>query len=107
MRALLAAAVVALLCAGCTDYIPVKDDFGTSALRKIGDIPPEFAEFNNYDANINGLLTDQICATRYDLLEERSMPAAPGELLGWRGRCLPYEIRIDNLAEHFTPYPTP
>jgi hypothetical protein len=105
MRAVLAFAFVALLCAGCSDYIPVNDDFGTSALRPTGDIPPEFSEFNNYDPAANTLLADQICATRYLQLEEKSMPAAPGELLAWRGRCDPYRIRPDiySLSEHFSP----
>ena len=51
------------LCGGCTPYIPVKDDFGTSALKPTGNIPPEFAEFNNYDPRVNALMADQICAT--------------------------------------------
>src|SRR6266850_7600358 len=53
------------LCGGCTPYIPVKDDFGTSALKPTGNIPPEFAEFNNYEPGVNALLADQICATVY------------------------------------------
>ena len=44
-----ALALTCLLIAGCTPYIPVKDEFSTSALKPTGTIPPEFAEFNNYD----------------------------------------------------------
>ena len=90
MRALLAllALVGPALIAGCTPYIPVKDDFGTSALAPAGDIPPEFAEFNVYDPGVNRLLADQICATPYQLLEEKTLGAAPGRLVQARGRCV-------------------
>jgi hypothetical protein len=91
------------LAAGCTPYIPVEDDFGTSALKPTGNIPPEFAEFNNYDPQVNAQLNDQVCTTQYILFTEKSLRAAPGEIVAWRGRCEPYEIRLDNLAEHFSP----
>ena len=104
MRLLLALAFVPALLAGCTDWIPVKDDFGTSALRPRGDIPPEFAAFNNYDPAINALLAKQMCAQRYFLLEQKKLAAVPGEIDAWRSRCDPYEIRLDNLAEHFSPF---
>jgi len=88
---LLSVAVLSVMGAGCTPYIPVKDDFGTSALAPPmgsgGDIPPEFAEFNAYSPAVNGLLADQICATPYQLLEEQSLGAASGRLVQARGRC--------------------
>jgi hypothetical protein len=91
------------LAAGCTPYIPVEDDFGTSALKPTGNIPPEFAEFNNYDPGANALLADQICATRYIPLNEKSLRAAPGELIAADGRCRPYEVTIHTIDEVFLP----
>ncbi|HJU16719.1 MAG TPA: hypothetical protein VJ770_09625 [Stellaceae bacterium] len=93
---------IALL-AGCTDYIPVKDGFGTSALREAGKTPPEYAAFNNYDPRVNSLLANQICATPYVLLEQRTHPAEPGEFVTWRGPCQPYVITLYNLREHLLP----
>jgi hypothetical protein len=88
MRALAVVLVsVAAALAGCTPYIPVKPGFGTSALVAKGDIPPEFAEFNNYDPAVNTLLADQICATRYQLYEEKAMDGAPGGIVQAYGRC--------------------
>jgi len=84
-------------------YIPVKDDFGTSALKPTGNIPPEFADFNNYDPAVNGLLTDQICATPYIPLDDKSMRGAPGELIAADGRCRHYEVTIHNIEEVFLP----
>jgi hypothetical protein len=83
----LSALLLSLAIAGCTPFIPVKDDFGISALMPAGDIPPEFAEFNAYQAAVNPLLADQICATPYQALEERSVGAAPGQILQARARC--------------------
>jgi hypothetical protein len=91
------------LCGGCTPYIPVKDDFGTSALKPTGNIPPEFAEFNSYDPGVNALLADQICATVYIPLDDKSLRASPGELIAGQGRCLPYEVTIHNIEEVFLP----
>jgi hypothetical protein len=88
---------------GCTPYIPVKDDFGTSALKPTGNIPPEFAEFNNYDPSINALMSDQTCATEYIPLADKSLRASPGELIAAQGRCRPYEVTIPNLEEVFLP----
>jgi hypothetical protein len=88
---------------GCTPYIPVQDAFGTSSLKPTGNIPPEFAEFNNYDPSVNALLAQQSCATPYILLAEKSLRGAPGELIAASGRCQPYEITINNLGEHFLP----
>ena len=87
----------------CTPHIPVEDAFGTSALRPTGNIPPEFAEFNNYDPGVNALLAQQSCATPYILLADKSLRGAPGELIAASGRCQPYAIWINNLGEHFLP----
>ena len=87
MRAFLALVVVSAIVAGCTPYIPVKDDFGTSALAPAGDIPPEFAEFNVYDPGVNALLADQLCATPYQPLEAKTLGASSGRLIQARGRC--------------------
>ena len=87
MRVLFLLVMLSPLMAGCTPYIPVKDDFGTSALAPAGDMPPEFAEFNVYDPAVNGLLADQLCATPYQPLEEKSFGAATGRLVQARGRC--------------------
>ena len=86
MRALLIVALLTVL-AACAPYIPVKDDFGTSALVPVGDMPPEFAEFNVYDPAVNTLLASQLCATSYQPLEEKSLGAASGHLVQARGRC--------------------
>ena len=88
MRALLAALLLSSsLLTGCTPYIPVKDDFGTSALAPAGDIPPEFAEFNSYEPRVNALLAQQICATPYQAIDERGVAAAAGRLEQARWRC--------------------
>lgn len=92
MRNLLVLAIIPLLLQGCADRIPVRDDFGTSALAPKGKTPPEFAEFNNYDPQVNALVATQICATPYVQIEQRSEPAQPGELSVWRGRCEPYHV---------------
>jgi hypothetical protein len=88
---------------GCTPRIPVEDAFGTSALKPTGNIPPEFAEFNNYDPGVNAVLAQQSCATPYILLADKSLRGAPGELIAASGRCQPYQIWISNLGEHFQP----
>ena len=87
MRVLFLLVMLSPLMAGCTPYIPVKDDFGTSALAPAGDMPPEFAEFNVYDPAVNGLLADQLCATPYQPIEEKTLGAATGRLVQARGRC--------------------
>lgn len=103
MRLFLVLALPAALLWGCTPFIPVKDAFGTSAVKPTGNIPPEFLEFNNYDPQVNGVIADQLCATPYILNAEKSLRATPGEFVAWYGRCEPYQIRLDNLAEHFSP----
>ena len=87
MRVLLAFVILSPLMAGCTPYIPVKDDFATSAVVPAGDRPPEFAEFNAYDPAVNALLADQMCATPYQPLEEKNLGASAGRLIQARGRC--------------------
>lgn len=90
MRALLAFALLsaaAVLETGCTPYIPVKDDFGTTALAPTPGIPPEFAEFNNFNPAVNVLMADQICATSYEPLEAQTLGASSGKLVDARGRC--------------------
>jgi len=95
--------LLASLVGGCTPFIPVEDAFGTSALKPTGNIPPEFVEFNNYDPGVNALLADQICAMPYILLEEKSLRASPGELIGGEGRCRLYQVTIHNIKEVFLP----
>ena len=85
--ALLSAVMLSVMAAGCTPYIPVKDDFGTSALAPAGAAPPEFAEFNAYNPAVNDLLADQICATPYQPLDAKTLAAASGSLVQARGRC--------------------
>jgi hypothetical protein len=87
MRVLFALLIVSPLMAGCTPYIPVKDDFGTSALAPAGATPPEFAEFNVYDPAVNVLLAGQYCATPYQPLEEQTLGASSGRLIRATGRC--------------------
>ena len=103
MRLFLILARPSAVLGGCTPFIPIRDAFGTSALKPTGNIPPEFLEFNNYDPHANTVIADQTCATPYILRTEKSLRASPGEIVGWSGRCEPYEIRLDNLAEHFSP----
>ena len=73
--------LLCLCAAGCTPYIPVKDEFGVSALNATGDIPPEFAAFNRYDPRINPLLAEQMCATPYQIEAVKALDAEPGEIL--------------------------
>jgi hypothetical protein len=87
MRALFAVIVLSLAASGCTPFIPVKDDFATSALTPVGDIPPEFAEFNAYNPGVNPLLAYQLCATPYEPLQDRRLGATPGQIVEARGRC--------------------
>ncbi len=85
--AVLPAALVAVMATGCTPYISVKDDFGTSALAPAPDIPPEFAEFNAFDPAVNDLMATQICATPYQPLAAKTLGASSGILVQARGRC--------------------
>ena len=103
MRLFFVLALPAVLSTACTPFIPIKDAFGTSALKPTGNIPPEFAEFNRYDPLANAVVSDQMCAMPYILDAEKSLRATPGEFIAWSGRCEQYQIRLDNLAEHFSP----
>jgi hypothetical protein len=87
MRIAIALVVLPVLFAGCTPNIPTKPDLGTSALVPSGETPPEFAEFNAYDAARGRLVADQICATPYTPAEEKSVDAAPGTIVTGRGSC--------------------
>ncbi len=103
MRLFFILVLPAVLSGACTPFIPIKDSFGTSAIIATGNIPPEFLAFNRYDPQVNAFVSDQMCATPYILNTEKSLRATPGEFIAWSGRCEQYEIRLDNLAEHFTP----
>jgi hypothetical protein len=96
MRSLLAFALLPVLLGGCTPQIPVKPDFGTSALRPTGNIPPEFAAFNNFDAAVNPLLATRICATPYIGQTEHTAQAVPGTLVTARGQCQIYAPFFDD-----------
>jgi hypothetical protein len=87
MRAFLAVVLLSVLLPGCTPYIPINDDFGVSALEPKTGVPPEFAEFNNYNPNVDALVANQICATRYEQVQARTVDASPGEMVEARGRC--------------------
>jgi len=88
--------LVNLFAVGCVPNIPVNDEFGVSALKATGTIPPEFVEFNRYDPRINSLLADQICATPYQLQVVKALEAAPGEILAAQGRCETYRLSLTN-----------
>jgi hypothetical protein len=103
MRLSVVLALPVILLGACTPYIPIVSVFGTSAAKPTGNIPPEFLDFNNFSVQANAIISDQLCATPYALETEKSLRATPGELIAWDGRCQPYEIRLDNLAEHFSP----
>jgi hypothetical protein len=93
---ILALALLSPIVAGCTPYMPLKADFGTSAAIPNGDIPPEYAAFNNYDPNVNPLLAEQICATPYRPSDVAVRGASPGELVTARGTCANHVPFIGN-----------
>jgi hypothetical protein len=103
MRTLPVFALTCLLIAGCTPYIPVRSEFSTSALKPTGTIPPEFAEFNRYDPQVNPLLADQICATPYELQVLRSAEGAPGDIVAASGRCQIYATALSRWVQPFDP----
>lgn len=103
MRLFPALALLSLLIAGCTPAIPVEDGFGTSVLKPVGTIPPEFAAFNNYDPRVSALQADQLCATPYTLQVEKSLEAAPGQIVAARGRCQTYTLPLEHLNGPFSP----
>jgi hypothetical protein len=94
MRSLFALILVVPLAAGCTPYIPERLDFGTSALAPKGDIPPEYAGFNNYDPSVNAVLANQICATSYQPRQAATTDAAPGQLVTATGNCAPHRVLL-------------
>jgi hypothetical protein len=87
MRIALALVVLPILFAGCSPNIPTKPDFGTSALVPSGDTPPEFAQFNAYDPATGPMVAQLMCATPYTAVEQKSVDAAPGEIITGRGSC--------------------
>lgn len=99
MHALRALALTALLVGGCTPNIPVKEAFGVSGQQPAGSIPPEFAEFNNYDPRVALLLADQICATPYEMQVEKWLEAAPGQIVSATGRCQTYLPPLARLSQ--------
>lgn len=103
MRLFFVLALPAMLSSACTPFIPIKDAFGTSALKATGNIPPEFAAFNRYDPEVNAAVSDQVCATPYILDTEKSLRATPGEFITWSGPCERYRIWLAKLAEHSNP----
>jgi hypothetical protein len=96
MRLLVALVLASPLVAGCTPYIPEKLDFGTSAAVPKGSIPPEFAQFNAYDANVNPVLAQQICATPYQAGDVGTNDASPGQLVTAHGTCAQHMPLIGN-----------
>lgn len=90
MRFLYALALAAPVLASCTPYIPAKYDFGTSAAVPKGAIPPEYAQFNAYDANVNPVLAKQICATSYQPGDVATADSSPGQLVTAHGSCTPH-----------------
>ena len=72
--------------------------FGFSSLKPTGTIPPEFAEFNNYDPRVDALLADQICATPYERQVEQSAGGGAGRIVAATGRCQPYAIALADWA---------
>ena len=91
MRIFSAVAVLGLFAASCTPYIPVEPQFDVSALRAIGEIPPEFAAFNRYDPRLNPLLAEQMCTTPFVPQVVRTAPAVPGEILDAQVYCRTYQ----------------
>jgi hypothetical protein len=96
MRLLFALVLVSPLVSGCTPYLPMKQDFGTSAAVTKGDIPPEYAGFNAYDPNLNSVLANQICATTYQPGDVAVSDASPGQLVTAHGTCAPHMPIIGN-----------
>jgi hypothetical protein len=98
MRRFSALLLLCVFAAGCTPYIPIKDEFGVSALRPTGEIPPEFAAFNRYEPRIDALLADQVCATPDRTEVVKALEAAPGEILAAQIRCERYEPFFADLV---------
>ena len=96
MRPFVALALTLPLLAGCTPYMAMRTDFGTSALAPAGDIPPEFAAFNAYDTGLNLVLAAQLCATNFQPQETAITDAQPGQLVTTRGNCATHIPIIGN-----------
>jgi len=107
MRIVSALVLLCFVAAGCTPAIPVKDEFGVSALQPTGKIPPEFAAFNRYDPRINPLLADQMCVTPYQIQAVKALDAAPGEILAAQARCETYQPFFANLVRQPPGAPQP
>lgn len=91
MRAASVLAVLCLFAAGCTPNIPVKPEFGVSALQSSGDTPPEFLAFNRYDPRVNPVLAEQMCATPTTTEVVKALEAVPGQILSAQTRCERYQ----------------
>lgn len=96
MRLLPLLALVVPLVAGCTPYLPMKQDFGTTAAMPKGDIPPEYAKFNAYDPRVNAVLANQICATPYQPETVSTRDASPGQLVNATGTCAIHQPILGN-----------
>jgi len=96
MRKFAISALALAVVGGCTPYIPLKTDFGTSAAVTKGDIPPEYVGFNAYDPGVNPLMAQQICATSYQPSDVRTNAASPGELVTAHGTCATHQPIIGN-----------
>ena len=96
MRLLSGLVLVVPLLAGCTPYLPMKADFGTTAAVPTGTIPPEYTQFNAYDPNVNLVVANQICATGYELAKVTTSPASPGELVSATGTCARHQPILGN-----------
>jgi hypothetical protein len=96
MRLQSALMLVVPLVAGCTPYLPMKTDFGTTAAVPAGSIPPEYAKFNAYDPKVNPLLANQICATPYQPNTVVTNDASPGQLVTATGTCATHQPILGN-----------
>jgi hypothetical protein len=96
MRSLIVLVLVlaAPLVTGCTPFIAERLDFGTTAAVPKGDIPPEYAGFNNYDPAVNPVLADQICATYYQPRTVSTSDSTPGQLVYATGTCAPHRVLL-------------
>lgn len=91
MRIFSALIVLGLGASACTPNIPVVPEFGVSALKATGGIPPEFAAFNRYDPRVNPLLVEQMCATMDEQEVVKALEAVPGEIPAAQAKCLRYQ----------------
>jgi hypothetical protein len=107
MRTCLTLALFSLLIVGCTPDIPIKDAFEVTGQSPVGNIPPEFADFNNYNPQVALLLAEQLCVTPYELQVEKSLEAAPGQIAVARGRCETYAPPLNRLGEAASQPPPP